>query len=67
MFYIQPHLANLLLLIAICNLIEVFNHNPFNNNFCPNWYTPTGAAMLLFLIIEVIARLSYWGFVCIFD
>ena len=63
MFQLKSHLGVLLLMIIICNLAECCNEKPFNNSGCDNKYIPTGAAIIGFIIIEIIFWIIYFCFI----
>lgn len=63
MLSLKEHIGILILLIMVCNLVEVFNKDPFNNESCPNGYVPTGCAVMIFIIIEMFINVTYFFFI----
>jgi len=51
---IYNHCGVLILLIVICNMIELFFGEPdtFDNKHYEDWWVPTGSAIILFITIE---------------
>lgn len=50
------------MVIGMCNLIECWDPNPYNNETCDRWYIPSGAGVLFFCMLEVVGWISYLCF-----
>lgn len=50
----KNHIGILFIVIILCNFIELWSRNPFNNEDCDRWYIPTVAGIGIFLFVEVV-------------
>ena len=56
MFEIKAHIASLLLLVILCNVIEQLKPTGLDKD------TPTWAALFIWIVAEVTIWIFYWGF-----
>lgn len=56
---LSNHFGIFLIFIFICNVVEIFNENPFNNEIVNVWFIPTAAGIFLFILMEILFGIIY--------